>query len=62
MVHVRVKDDEPFEKALRKFKYKWIKSDILREVKARYFYIKSSAARKFAKRSKKKLNFTRSPF
>ena len=25
MVYVRVKDDEPFEKALRKFKNKWIK-------------------------------------
>jgi len=54
MVYVRVKDDEPFEKALRKFKNKWIKSGILREVKARSFYLKPSAARKLAKRSKKK--------
>ena len=61
-VYVRVKDDEPFEKALRKFKNKWIKSGILREVKARSFYLKPSAARKLAKRSKKKRNFTRSPF
>ena len=53
MVYVRVKDDEPFEKALRKFKNKWIKSGILREVKARSFYLKPSAARKLAKRSKK---------
>ena len=62
VVYVRVKDDEPFEKALRKFKNKWIKSGILREVRARSFYLKPSAARKLAKRSKKKRNFTRSPF
>ena len=52
MVYVRVKDDEPFEKALRKFKNKWIKSVILWEVKVRSFYLKPSAARKLAKKSK----------
>ena len=60
MVYLRVKDDEPFEKALRKFNNKWIKSGIYREVKVRSFYLKPSAARKLAKRSKKKRNFTRS--
>ena len=57
MVHVRVKEDEPFEKALRKFKNKWIKSGILREVKARSFYLKPSASRKLSKRSEKKEEF-----
>ena len=62
IIYVRVKDDEPLEKALRKYNNKWIKSGILREVKARSFYLKPSAARKLAERSKKKRNFTRSPF
>ena len=62
MVYVRVNDDEPIEKALRKFKNKWIKSGIFREVKAHSFYLKPSTARKLAERSKKKRNFTRSPF
>ena len=62
MVFVRVKDYEPFEKALRQFKNKWIKSGILQEFKARSFYLRPSSARKLAKRSKKKRNFTRSPF
>jgi len=62
MVHVRAKDNEPFEKALRKLKNKWIKSGILREVKSYSFYLKPSTTRKLAKRSKKKQNFTCSPF
>ena len=62
MVYVRVKDDEPFEKALRKFKNIWIKYGISREVKARSFYLKPSTARKLSKRSNNRRNFTRSPF
>ena len=62
MVYVRVKDDEPFEKALRKFKNQWIKSGILWEVKASSFYLKPSVARKLATRSKKKRNISRSQF
>ena len=61
MSYVRVKDEELFEKALRKFNNKWIKSGIYREVKARSFYLKPSADRKLAKRSNKKRNFTRFP-
>ena len=54
MIYVKVREDEPFEKALRKFKNKWIKSGILREVRARSYYLKPSEARKIAKRSKRK--------
>ena len=54
MIYIKVREDEPFEKALRKFKNKWIKSGILREVRARSYYLKPSEARKLAKRSKRK--------
>ena len=54
MIYVRVREDEPFEKALRKFKNKWVKAGILREVRSRSYYLKPSEARKIAKRSKRK--------
>ena len=54
MIYVKVREDEPFEKALRKFKNKWVKAGILREVRSRSYYLKPSEARKLAKRSKKK--------
>ena len=54
MIYVKVREDEPFEKALRKFKNKWVKAGILREVRERSYYLKPSEARKLAKRSKRK--------
>ena len=60
MIYVKVREDEPFEKALRKFKNKWIKAGILREVRARSYYLKPSEARKIAKRSKRKRTPARS--
>ena len=54
MIYVKVKENEPFEKALRKFKNKWVKSGVLREVRARSYYLKPSEAKKLAKRSKRK--------
>ena len=60
MIYVKVREDEPFEKALRKFKNKWIKAGILREVRARSYYLKPSEARKLAKRSKRKRTPSRS--
>ena len=60
MIYIKVKEDEPFEKALRKFKNKWIKAGILREVRARSYYLKPSEARKLAKRSKRKRTPSRS--
>ena len=62
MIYVKVREDEPFEKALRKFKNKWIKAGILREVRARSYYVKPSEARKIAKRSKRKRTPTRSSY
>ena len=60
MIYVKVREDEPFEKALRKFKNKWIKAGVLREVRARSYYLKPSEARKIAKRSKRKRTPARS--
>ena len=54
MIEVNVKENEPFEKALRRFKKKWEKAGILRDVRARAYYIKPSEARKIAKRSKRR--------
>jgi len=54
VIYVKVREDEPFEKALRKFKNKWVKAGILREVRSRSYYLKPSEARKIAKRSKRK--------
>ena len=54
MVSINIREDEPFEKALRRFKKKWEKAGILRDVRARAYYIKPSEARKIAKRSRRK--------
>ena len=53
MVSIKVKDGEPFEKALRRFKKKWEKAGILREFKSRTYYLKPSEARKMEKVRKK---------
>ena len=53
MIYVKVREDEPFEKALRKFKNKWVKAGILREVRSRSYYLKPSEARKMEKVRKK---------
>tara|TARA_B100000315_G_C14111798_1_gene378521 strand:- start:274 stop:462 length:189 start_codon:yes stop_codon:yes gene_type:complete len=60
VIYVKVREDEPFEKALRKFKNKWIKAGVLREIRARSYYLKPSEARKIAKRSKRKRTPSRS--
>jgi len=54
LVSIKIREDEPFEKALRRFKKKWEKAGILRDVRARAYYIKPSEARKIAKRSKRR--------
>ena len=54
MIEITIRDNEPFEKALRRFKKKWEKAGILRDVRARAYYIKPSEARKIAKRSKRR--------
>ena len=57
MVSINVKDGEPFEKALRRFKKKWEKAGILRDVKARTYYLKPSELKKIAKTKKRKEEF-----
>ena len=54
MVSIKIREDEPFEKALRRFKKKWEKAGSLRDVRARAYYIKPSEARKIAKRTKRR--------
>ena len=46
MPNVRVKDNEPFEIALRRFKRSCEKAGILAEVREREFYEKPTAERK----------------
>ena len=53
MVKVELRDNEPFERALRKFKKKWEKAGILRDVRSRTYYLKPSEARKMEKVRKK---------
>ena len=53
MIYVTVKDGEPFERALRRFKKKWEKAGILRDVRSRTYYLKPSEARKMEKVRKK---------
>ena len=53
MIYVTVKNYEPFERALRRFKKKWEKAGVLREVKSRAYYLKPSEEKKIA-RSKKR--------
>ena len=54
MVSIIVKDGEPFEKALRRFKKKWEKAGVLRDVKATSYYLKPSELKKIAKSKKRK--------
>ena len=55
MVSVKVKQDEPFERALRRFKKKWEKAGVLREIRSRSYYLKPSEKKKieFSKRFKR---------
>jgi len=46
MPHVRVKENEPFDIALRRFKRSCEKAGVLSEVRRREFYEKPTAVRK----------------
>ena len=46
MPHVRVKENEPFDIALRRFKRSCEKAGVLSEVRRREFYEKPAAMRK----------------
>ena len=51
MVEITIKNNEPFEKALRRFKKKWEKAGILREVKKRKNFVKPSVLKRMAARA-----------
>ena len=46
MPHVKVKENEPFDVALRRFKRCCEKAGVLSEVRRREFYVKPTAVRK----------------
>ena len=50
MVEVTVRDGEPLEKALRRFKKKWERAGILRDVKKKSFYEKPSDSKRIARK------------
>ena len=49
MVQVLVRKDEPLEKALRRFKKKYEKAGILKDVKKYSYYIKPSQQKRMKK-------------
>ena len=50
MVEIKVRDKESLERALRRFKKKWERAGILRELRGRSFYIKPSDEKREAKK------------
>ena len=64
MVEVTVRNGEQLERALRRFKKKWERAGVLREVKRKSFFIKPSDEQRAAKEScsPKKWRTTRKSF
>lgn len=58
MVEVTVRKDEPLERALRRFKKKYEKAGILKDVKRTAYYLKPSEEKRI-KRSKAKRRMQR---
>ena len=58
MVEVIVREGEPLERALRRFKKKWERAGILREVRQKSYYVKPSD-KKRAERKKAARRMTR---
>ena len=58
MVEVTVREREPLERALRRFKKKWERAGILRDVRQKSYYVKPSE-RKRAERKKAARRMTR---
>jgi small subunit ribosomal protein S21 len=50
MIEVNVRDNESLEKALRRFKKKWERSGVLKDVKRKAFYEKPSVTKRIAKK------------
>ena len=59
MTSVRLRDNEPFEVALRRFKRTIEKTGLLTELRAREFYEKPTAERKRKKAAAVKRHFKR---
>ena len=49
MIEVNIKDNESLERALRRFKKKWERSGVLKDVKRKAFYAKPSVTKRIAK-------------
>ena len=52
MVEIQVRDKESLERALRRFKKKWERAGILRELRSRSFYIKPSDEKREARKKR----------
>ena len=50
MVEVTIREGEPLERALRRFKKKWERAGVLRELRSRSFYIKPSDEKREARK------------
>ncbi len=59
MTTVRLRENEPFEVALRRFKRTIEKNGLLTDLRARYFYHKPTAERKRKKAAAAKRHYTR---
>ena len=61
MVEVTVKNGEQLERALRRFKKKWERAGVLKDVKRKMFYIKPSDEQRAAKNKaiRRRIRFAR---
>jgi len=50
VVEIQVRDKESLERALRRFKKKWERAGVLRELRSRSFYIKPSDEKREARK------------
>ncbi len=50
MVEITVREGEPLEKALRRFKKKWERAGVLRDLKKNSFYEKPSDAKRISRK------------
>ena len=56
MPNVKIRENEPFEVALRRFKRTWEKAGVVAEVRSREFYEKPTSIRKREKAAAVKRN------
>ena len=46
MIEVTIRDNEPLERALRRFKKKWERAGVLRDVRRKSFFLKPSVEKR----------------